>query len=147
MSAAAEIVREVLATGATIRADGDALKIRPASLVPPMLLDRVKAHKAELLRELTAANDPPKPPGRAILHFRLTGARGGNAGGTVIADGEVDALVLELVERYGARLDLDDLLERVRERFAIAAESAPDAEALRVAMTEAEAVIRRAMTR
>ena len=104
----------------------------------------IREHKAELLRELAAANDQPKLPRRTILHFRLTSTEGGNAGGSIISDDEIEALVLELVERYGARLDLDELLERVRERFAIVAESAPDAEALRVTLAEAEAVIRRA---
>ncbi|NDV13544.1 hypothetical protein [Crenobacter caeni] len=104
----------------------------------------IQTHKREIISALSARNaPPPRPPTRTVLHYRLTDARGGNKGGMIIADDLADA-VLDLVARYRSHLDLEDLLERVQERFCIAAESAPDAEALRVALAEAEAVIRRA---
>ncbi|MEN9485682.1 MAG: hypothetical protein RJB37_3562, partial [Pseudomonadota bacterium] len=43
---------------------------------------------------------------------------GGNAGGAVISDDTLANTVADLIARYGSRLDVDDLMERVRERFA-----------------------------
>ncbi|NDV12483.1 hypothetical protein [Crenobacter caeni] len=107
----------------------------------------VRVENSNVCKNTGDSTREPGPPPRNVLQFRLDSSKGGNAGGTVIADDDLTSLVLELVARYGQRLDLDDLTERVRERFAIVAESAPDAEALRVALAEAEAVILRTMTR
>ncbi|MCP9760500.1 hypothetical protein EGI20_14495 [Aquitalea sp. S1-19] len=110
----------------------------------------IREYKPAIITELTTANDlapqPPRPSAHTVLPFRLVDARGGTYGGTVRGD-DLTELVLALVERYGALLDIEDLLERIHERFAIVAESAPDAEALRIALAEAEAAIRRAMAK
>ncbi|TIC79567.1 hypothetical protein [Crenobacter intestini] len=138
---AAEIIKQVADAGATIKVEGGVLVIRPASAVPAPTMASVKAYKPEIIRALVAANDPtPAPPRRVSLRYKLDGTNGGNSGGVIIDDDLVGA-VRDLMERYKSRLDMDDLLERIRERFAIVAESAPDAEALRVALAEAEAVI------
>lgn len=71
--------------------------------------------------------------------------QGGNSDGTVVSDEDLLMRARALLERYGAHLDFDDLLEGIRERFAIVAESAPDDVALQLALTEAETVILRAM--
>ena len=103
----------------------------------------IRIHKAELLRELAAANDSIQR--RTVLPFKLDASQGGNTGGVVISDNDLVTCAQALFERYGARLDLDDLLEGIRERFAIVAESAPDNVALQLALAEAETVILRAM--
>jgi len=54
---------------------------------------------------------------RAALPFRLRD--GGDAGGVIIGPDGLASAVRDLVERYGARLDVADLLERVEERAAV----------------------------
>jgi len=58
MSAAATIT-ELQRLGIQLEADGDRLRYRPQSGLPPELLARLKAHKAELLALLRLALDPP----------------------------------------------------------------------------------------
>ncbi len=84
---------------------------------------------------------------REVLHCRLHDTGGGNAGGAVISDDTLANTVADLIARYGSRLDVDDLMERVRERFAIAAESGDDEQAALVALTEAIELIEQNQTR
>lgn len=140
----ARIINAVIKAGATIKVEDGRLRIRPASVVPELTMAALKAHKVEVIEALVAANDPiPQLPVRPTIRFRLDTANGGNTGGTVIGD-DLPGIVHELVERYGSRLDLDDLQEQAAERFAIAAENSTDAEALRIAETEIVATIQSA---
>ncbi|NDV11706.1 hypothetical protein [Crenobacter caeni] len=141
---AARIIKDVIEAGATIKVEDGRLLIRPASVVPDLTVAALKAHKLEVIEALAPANDPiPPSPIRPTIRFRLGATSGGNTGGTVIGD-DLPEMVRELVERYGSRLDLDDLQERAAERFAIAAESSTDAEAQRIAMAEIVAAIQSA---
>jgi hypothetical protein len=60
MSAAAMLAR-LFDLGVTPRADGDVLRLRPASAVPADLLAELRVHKKELLA-LLAANDSTAAP-------------------------------------------------------------------------------------
>ena len=52
MSPMAEILSELAKRGVTVRADGDALKLRPTEALDAALLSRVRAHKPEILEAL-----------------------------------------------------------------------------------------------
>lgn len=52
MSDVQELIEAVQATGATIRAEGSDLKIKPAGILPPDLKERLREHKSEVLRQL-----------------------------------------------------------------------------------------------
>ena len=52
MSPMAEILSELAKRGVTVRADGDALKLRPTEVLDAALLSRVGAHKQEILEAL-----------------------------------------------------------------------------------------------
>lgn len=63
MSPAVEILSELAARGVTVRAVGDALKLKPAVALNTALLERVKAYKAEILTALRRAQgQSPLPP-------------------------------------------------------------------------------------
>jgi len=62
MSPAIEILSELAARGVTVRAVGDALKLRPAEALDTSLLERVKTHKPDILTVLRRANGQPLPP-------------------------------------------------------------------------------------
>lgn len=62
MSAAGEILSELAARGVTVRAVGDVLKLRPADALDSALLERVKAHKPEILTALRRVQGQPLPP-------------------------------------------------------------------------------------
>jgi hypothetical protein len=69
VTAAAAILDRLAQLGVAARADGDALRLRPASMVPTDLLAEVRALKPTLLA-LLAANDPtpaPVPTGPAAV--------------------------------------------------------------------------------
>jgi hypothetical protein len=44
--------------GVTVRADGDALRVKPASLVPPALMAELRQNKAEVLALLASPQRP-----------------------------------------------------------------------------------------
>lgn len=52
MSAAVEILSELAERGVSVRADGNALKLRPAKILDETLLSRVREHKPEILAAL-----------------------------------------------------------------------------------------------
>src|SRR5437899_935691 len=61
MSATAhELLDELRRRGAVAFRVGDRLRVRPADVVPPELVDRLRAHKAELLG--LVAEHPPAAP-------------------------------------------------------------------------------------
>lgn len=97
MSAAADILRELDRAGIRAERRGDRIRLRP---VPPSsLLERARAHKAELLAAL------PDASARPVLHFRLADHTP-NAWATAIGrPGEtIDDLRAGLLERFGDRL-------------------------------------------
>ena len=57
MSAAGELLQELRTRGASVRVDGDKLRIAPASAVDPELLERLRSAKPAMLALLRAA--PP----------------------------------------------------------------------------------------
>lgn len=61
---AGTILDRLRALGVTARADGETLRLRPASAVPPDLLAEAKARKVELLA-LIRSTQPALPPGAA----------------------------------------------------------------------------------
>lgn len=52
MSLAVEILGELQRRGVTIRVEGDALKLRPAQALVSQILEKVKAHKPDILAAL-----------------------------------------------------------------------------------------------
>ena len=88
--------------GLTCRKINGRLRVEPACRLTDDLRRYILQHKAELLAELGAANDPL----RVVIHYHLTDGKGGTMAsndGTSRADN-----VAILREMYGARL-LDDL--------------------------------------
>jgi hypothetical protein len=57
MTIVAVLVQALRARGVTLRADGDRLKVRPASAVTPDEVEALKRHKAEVLALLAPAQD------------------------------------------------------------------------------------------
>jgi hypothetical protein len=56
------VLKRLHALGVSLRAEGETLRLRPLSAVPPDLLAEAKARKAELLALLRAAEPVPPPP-------------------------------------------------------------------------------------
>lgn len=71
---AEELLAEVEALGVTVHREGDVLKLRPGSAVPPALVEELRAHKAELL-ELVDLRGWPEASRECIREFRLPEAR------------------------------------------------------------------------
>lgn len=65
MTPAVALLAEVNRRGATARRVGDHIHLRPATALPADLLDRVRAHKADLLRLLR--NGEPTGPWRVVI--------------------------------------------------------------------------------
>lgn len=59
MTAASEILQDLTARGVTLQADGDALRFTPRHALTPELLERLREHKAEILRLLAGGVDDP----------------------------------------------------------------------------------------
>jgi hypothetical protein len=55
------LLNDLRRRGVTLRARGDRLQFQPVSAVPPELLDGLRAHKHEILAELTGAQSEPEP--------------------------------------------------------------------------------------
>jgi hypothetical protein len=71
---AEELLAEVDALGVTVRLDGDILRLRPGSAVPPGLVEALRAHKPELL-ELVLLRGWPEASRDAVRRFQVPEAR------------------------------------------------------------------------
>jgi hypothetical protein len=83
--------------GLHLRAANGRLIVEPRHLLTDTLRDYIRLHRAEIMATL--------PAGPAVVHFSLIGG----GGGTVIDPGGRFSALQDLLERYGARLDLDAL--------------------------------------
>ena len=101
--------------GLSVRVDGGSLIVEPRHLITDTVRHYIRTHKAGIIAALQ--DEPPESDlqMRSVVPFRLQDGRGG-----VVIDpqGPLSAL-RDLIERYGGRLDLDDLQERFEERAAI----------------------------
>jgi hypothetical protein len=59
---ALEVLHQLEALGVTLEAAGDRLRYRPASKVPPDLVEALREHKGELLTRLRPVGDGQPPP-------------------------------------------------------------------------------------
>lgn len=59
---AAELLVGLGRLGVSMRVDGDALRLTPASAIPSRLLGDLRAHKVELMRLLIASDAAGEPP-------------------------------------------------------------------------------------
>jgi hypothetical protein len=57
---AEELLAEVQALGVAVHADGDVLRFRPGSAIPPTLVEELRAHKPELLELVCLQGWPPE---------------------------------------------------------------------------------------
>lgn len=140
---AVQLLHYASRNGLAIKPAGDKLKVsgnRHAANAD--FLADLKAHKAELLA-LLASNDAESDTVRAIVTFRLSD--GPDKGGVLIDPDGIASAVRDLIDRYGARLDLGDLLQQV-ERIALAEHTAMR-QAERQALDEARQAIGRAAAR
>jgi TubC N-terminal docking domain len=71
---AEDILAEVEALGVTVHLDGDNLRLRPGSAVPPSLVEELRAHKPELV-ELVGLRGWPKASRDAVCKFGAPEAR------------------------------------------------------------------------
>src|SRR5215831_15844715 len=66
MNRVQELIEAVQACGATIRAEGSDLKIRPAGVIPPDLKARLKERKAHILGHLELESSMKRPEAAGI---------------------------------------------------------------------------------
>lgn len=101
--------------GLNVRTDDGALIVEPRHLITDTLRNYIRAHKTEIIAALMDDLPDVGPQMRAAIPFRLANGQGG-----VLIDpfGPLSAM-RDLIDRYGARLDLEDLHERFEERAAI----------------------------
>lgn len=71
---AEELLAEVEALGVTVQSDGDHLRLRPGSAVPPALVEKIRAHKLELL-ELLGLRGWPETSRDCVRRFGQPHAR------------------------------------------------------------------------
>lgn len=94
--------------GLTVRVvDGNRLAVVPAERITDNLRQHIRLHKSELLA-LLAANDPHRQSVALEFHF----CDGG--GGVLIDHEDYESAVLDITERWGARIDLPDLITRLQ---------------------------------
>ena len=108
---AEELLAEVEALGVTVHREGDVLKLRPGSAVPPALVEELRAHKAELL-ELVDLRGWPEASRECVREFRLPEARLYPFLGSRVATPEGDGHLLEVLSGY-AVVELDSDPRRV----------------------------------
>lgn len=60
---ASDIIQELSRRGVQLEASGDRLRFRPAGVIPPDLLERIKQHKVAIIEALTGDKQPGLCPG------------------------------------------------------------------------------------
>ena len=105
---AEELLTEVEALGMTVHLDGEVLRFRPGSVVPPDLVEELRAHKPELV-ELVNLRGWPEASRDSVRRFRVPEAR----------------LYPYLGKPVATRQGPGRLLQVFRDRAAVALDSAP----------------------
>lgn len=102
---AEELLDEVEALGVTVDRDGDVLRLRPGSAVPPDLVEELRAHKPALL-ELVGLRGWPEASRECVREFRVPEARLYPFLGFSVATTQGAGRLVEVLPgRAGVRLD------------------------------------------
>lgn len=66
---ASAIIEQLIDLGVSVQLNGPKVRLEPGSLVPPALLDEVKRHKDEIIKELRRPPESDEELGQLIDHL------------------------------------------------------------------------------